>query len=146
MTRWEDLPAAQQGAWYGFLRTHADVVRRLDGELQERCGLSFAEYDVLVTLANGPDDGLRMGHLADAIVLTPSGVTRLIARLEAAGLVERRAENRRIVRAVLTPSGRATLRAAAPIHLAGIQRLFLDAVGDDAATLAAVWTRVGASG
>lgn len=142
MTRWEDLPAAQQGAWYGFLRAHADVVRRLDAELQDRCGLSFAEYDVLVTLANGPEDGLRMGQLAEAIVLTPSGVTRLVARLEGAGLVERRAENRRIVRAVLTHEGRATLRRAAPTHLAGIQRLFLDAVGDDAAVLADVWARV----
>ncbi len=145
MTRWDDLPAQQQRAWYGFLRAHADIVRRLDDELQERCGLSFAEYDVLVTLANGPEDGMRMGHLADAIVLTPSGVTRLVGRLEGAGLVERRAENQRIVRAVLTRQGRAALRAAAPIHLAGIQRRFLDAVGDDAGTLAAVWARVSAA-
>ncbi len=145
MTRWDDLEPAQQGAWYGLLRTHADLVRALDRELQERCGISFGDYDVLVTLANGPVEGMRMGQLADAIVLSPSGVTRVVARLERDGLVERRAENQRIVRAALTEQGRARLEAAAPVHLEGIRRRFLDPLGDDAPALAEAWRRVGAA-
>ena len=143
MTRWEDLDPAEQAAWYGLLRTHADLVRALDRELQERCGISFGDYDVLVTLANGPAEGLRMGQLAEAIVLSPSGVTRVVTRLERDGLVERRAENQRVVRAVLTDRGRRRLEEAAPIHLDGIRRRFLEPLGDGAADLAAAWRRIG---
>ena len=146
MTRWRDLDPDQRDAWYGLLRTHADLVRALDRELQEACGISFGDYDVLVTLANGPAEGMRMGQLAEAIVLSPSGVTRVVARLERAGLVERQAENQRIVRAVLTAQGRARLEAAAPIHHDGIRRRFLDPLGDGAADLAAAWRRIGATG
>lgn len=143
MSGWGDLDADRQQAWYGFLRTHADVVRALDRELQAACGISFGDYDVLVTLANGPAEGLRMGQLAEAIVLSPSGVTRVVDRLERAGLVERRAENRRIVRAALTAQGRARLETAAPVHLDGIQRRFLAPLGDGAPDLAAAWRRIG---
>lgn len=143
MSGWGDLDADRQQAWYGFLRTHADVVRALDRELQAACGISFGDYDVLVTLANGPAEGLRMGQLAEAIVLSPSGVTRVVDRLERAGLVERRAENQRIVRAALTAQGRARLEAAAPVHLDGIQRRFLAPLGDGAPDLAAAWRRIG---
>lgn len=143
MSGWGDLDRDRQQAWYGFLRTHADVVRALDRELQAACGISFGDYDVLVTLANGPAEGLRMGQLAEAIVLSPSGVTRVVTRLERAGLVERRAENQRIVRAVLTAQGRARLEAAAPVHLDGIQRRFLAPLGDGAPDLAAAWRRIG---
>ncbi len=142
MTRWEDLPDPQQRAWYGFLRTHANIVRVLDAELQERCGLSLGEYHVLVTLHYGPPEGLRMGQLAEAVVLSPSGVTRVVTRLEQAGFVERHAENQRIVRAVLSPKGRDVLEQAAPVHLAGVQRCFLDPVGSDADRLADLWGRL----
>jgi len=146
VTRWRDLDPDQRDAWYGLLRTHADLVRALDRELQEACGISFGDYDVLVTLANGPAEGMRMGQLAEAIVLSPSGVTRVVARLERAGLVERRAENQRIVRAVLTARGRDRLEEAAPIHLDGIRRRFLAPLGDGAADLADTWRRIGAAG
>lgn len=146
MSRWRDLDPDQRDAWYGLLRTHADLVRALDRDLQRECGISFGDYDVLVTLANGPAEGLRMGQLAEAVVLSPSGVTRVVARLEKAGLVERRAENQRIVRAVLTDAGRAQLEAAAPIHHDGIHRRFLEPLGDGAAGLAAAWRRIGDRG
>jgi len=145
MTRWEDLDDDQRGAWYGFLRTHADIVRRLDDELQERCGLSFGDYDVLITLANGPAEGLRMGQLAKAVVLSPSGVTRVVSRLEQAGLVRRAAINQRIVRAELTAMGRDALRRAAPVHLTGVQELFLTPLGADAEQLATIWRRLSAA-
>ena len=144
--RWRELDATQRDAWYGFLRTHADIVRRLDADLQARAGLAFGDYDVLVTLANGPAEGLRMGHLAEAVVLSPSGVTRVVDRLERAGLVARAAENRRIVRATLTAAGREALVRAEPVHLEGIHVRFLDRLGDgDAAVLAAIWSRLDAT-
>jgi DNA-binding MarR family transcriptional regulator len=140
---WDDFSPAEQRAWHGFLRTHADLIRRLDADLQARCGISFGDYDVLVTLRDAPDEGMRMGELAKAIVLSPSGVTRVVARLEAAGLVERVAANQRVVRARLTGEGRAALRRAAPIHLAGVRAAFVDPVGDDAQVLADAWDRIG---
>jgi DNA-binding MarR family transcriptional regulator len=140
---WGDFSPVEQRAWHGFLRTHADLLRRLDADLRERCGVSFGDYDVLVTLRGAPDEGMRMGELAKAIVLSPSGVTRVVARLEAGGLVERVAANQRIVRARLTDEGRETLRRAAPIHLAGVRAAFVDPVGDGAQALADAWDRIG---
>jgi DNA-binding MarR family transcriptional regulator len=141
--RWRDLPPAQQAAWYGFLRTHADITRRIDADLRERAGLTLGEYDVLVQLGTGPEAGMRMGELARAIVLSPSGLTRRVARLEQQGLVERLAENRRIVRSRLTPAGRELLARGAPVNLEGVQELFLDKLGDDeAALLAGLWRRL----
>ena len=141
-----ELTADRRGAWYGYLRTHADLTRRLDADLRARAGLGLAEYDVLVTLANGPVDGLRMGELARAVVLSPSGVTRLVARLEREGLVERRATNARVVRASLTEDGRRALVRATPVHLEGVEAGFLDHLADDeAALLAALWRRLGAA-
>ena len=85
-----------------------------------------------------------MGDLARAVVLSPSGITRLVARLERDGLVERVARNARIVRAQLTARGRAVLADAAPIHLEGVQRSFLARIDDEeAALLAGLWRRLG---
>jgi DNA-binding MarR family transcriptional regulator len=145
--RFGELPERRRGAWYGYLRTHADLTRRLDADLRARAGLGLAEYDVLVTLANGPAEGLRMGELARAVVLSPSGVTRLVARLEREGLVARRAANARVVRASLTEDGRRVLVRATPVHLEGVQAGFLDHLDDEeAALLAALWRRLGAAG
>ena len=87
-----------------------------------------------------------MGELARAVVLSPSGLTRLIDRLERAGLVARVAANARVVRATLTAEGRAAVQRARPVHLAGVQGEFLDHLADDeVAALAAVWRRLAAS-
>lgn len=66
-------------AWQGLLRTHARVIRALDERLVRSHGLSVSEFDVLITLANAPDQQLRMTELAGAVMLSPSGLTRLIA-------------------------------------------------------------------
>src|SRR3712207_2199944 len=76
-------------AWTGFLRTYATVVRELDEELTERHGLPLSSYDVLVQLSGAPDGRLRMSHLAEAVLLSRSGLTRLVARLADQGLIER---------------------------------------------------------
>jgi DNA-binding MarR family transcriptional regulator len=86
---------------------------------------------------------MRMHELARAVVLSPSGLTRRVARLEQQGLVERVAENARVVRSTLTPAGRAVLARGAPINLEGVQTLFLEQLDDaEAAALAALWRRL----
>ena len=117
--------------WRAFLEAHARVSRRLDEELRAEHDLSLAEYDTLLTIAWAPDRRIRMRTLADTILLSKSGVTRLIDRLVADGLVERDAclSDARGAEAVLTDAGLDRLRAAARTHLRGIEEHFLDALG-----------------
>ena len=77
------------GAWRAFLRAHAQVVRQLERELQDEQGMALTDYDVLVQLAGSDQRRLRMSELADRLLLSRSGVTRLVDRLVADGLVER---------------------------------------------------------
>jgi DNA-binding MarR family transcriptional regulator len=141
--RWSDLSASRRDAWFGLLRTHADITRQIDAELRARADMTLGEYDVLVQLANGPEAGMRMTDLARAVVLSPSGLTRRVARLEQAGLVERVSENARIVRSHLTRAGRAALARAAPVNLEVVQTLFLEQLDEpEAAGLAALWLRL----
>lgn len=117
----------QLTAWRSFLRAHARIIRSLETELLAEQQLSLGAYDVLVQLAEAPDRRLRMAELADAVLLSRSGVTRLVDRLERAGLVarERVAGDGRGVVAALTQQGLDTLRTASHTHLAGIVRHFV---------------------
>lgn len=120
-------------AWRSFLRAHARVTRNLEAELVAEQRLSLAAYDVLVQLVEAADGRLRMTELADAVLLSRSGVTRLIDRLERIGLVMRARtdEDGRGVAAVITERGRDRLRQAARTHLAGVARHFATALGED---------------
>jgi DNA-binding MarR family transcriptional regulator len=111
-------------AWRNLLRAHAQVTRVLEAELEEAHGLPLASYDVLVQLAETPDGALRMSELADAVLLSRSGLTRLVDRLVKEGLVERRScpSDLRGTLAVLTPAGLARLRDASGTHLRGVAR------------------------
>lgn len=123
------LPTGSElDAWRSFLRAHARLVRVLETELVAEHPLSLGGYDVLVQLAEAPDRRLRMAELADAVLLSRSGVTRLVDRLEVAGMVtrERFTGDGRGVVAVLTTKGVDTLREAARTHLAGVVRHFID--------------------
>jgi DNA-binding MarR family transcriptional regulator len=124
-------------AWRAFLRAHATVLRDLERELLAEQGLALTDYDVLVQLATAAEHRLRMSELADALLLSRSGVTRLVDRLVAEGLVERVTcdTDRRGQWATLTRAGYARLRAATPVHLRGVAHHFLDrmAPGDLAA-------------
>lgn len=113
-------------AWKAFLTSYRRVLDLLEKELRASVGLSLAAYDVLVQLGYSPEGRLRMSELADRIVLSRSGLTRLIDRMETAGLVQRASypTDRRGSLAVLTPAGRATLADAAPVHLEGVRRHF----------------------
>lgn len=112
-------------AWRAFLEAHAAVLRRLEEELREERGMPLSWYDALVQLSEA-GGRLRMGELADRLLLSRSATTRFADRLERAGLIERQTveEDRRGTEVCLTPEGRRELRAAAPVHLRGIQRHF----------------------
>jgi len=117
-------------AWRSFVHAHARMTRRLDEELQAAHRLSLAEYDAMLQLANAPGRRLRMSALADRVLLSRSGITRLVDRLVAAGIVERTActTDARGAEASLTREGLERLRAASRTHLDGVGRLFLDVV------------------
>ena len=144
-THFRKLTDDQLAAWSGFLMSHARIVRALDTELEQEHGLPLSSYDVLIQLSLAPDRRLRMFELADAIVLSRSGLTRLVDRLERAGLVEReRGEvDPRQMYACLTDRGVEALAEATPTHLAGIKERFLERLSkEQTEQLAAIWRAV----
>jgi DNA-binding MarR family transcriptional regulator len=118
------------GSWRAFLHAHARLTRRLDEELQAAHGLSLAEYDALFQLATAPAGRVRMSILAERVLLSRSGITRLVDRLVADGMVERTAcpTDARGAEAAITQAGLERLRAASVTHLDGVHRLFLDVI------------------
>lgn len=119
--------------WRTFLRSHARAMRELERELLAETGMSIGAYDVLLQLAEAPQRRLRMAELADRVLLSRSGLTRLIDRLQADGLVRREPspDDARGTFTVLTADGVSRLRAAAPVHLAGIGAHWLAHFSDD---------------
>jgi DNA-binding MarR family transcriptional regulator len=120
------LTDAEMRAWQALLHAYHQVIRTLDRELREEHGLPLAAYDVLLRLARAPDRGLRMTDLAERVLLSPSGLTRLVDRLEVKGLVRRRPDpdDARVTLAWLTDRGRRQLVKAARTHLEGIREHF----------------------
>jgi DNA-binding MarR family transcriptional regulator len=112
--------------WADFLRFHATVTDVLGHELAVRAGMPLTWYDALLHLDAAPDGRLRMQELAAAVVLSRSGLTRVVDRLESVGYVERTScpSDRRGTNAEITSTGRAALHAARPIHLAGVAEHF----------------------
>src|SRR3954471_18696426 len=132
-------------AWRGFLRTHATLVRELDEELTARHGLPLSSYDVLVQLDQAPDGRLRLSSFADAVLLSRSGLSRLVTRLEGQGLIERAEcpNDARGAFAAITDAGRARLADARATHRAGVRERFLDRLTErDQRQLARAWSRL----
>lgn len=141
----ERLTPLELGAWREFLRTHAVLTRQLDEELRRSHGLPLSSYDVLVNLAGAPDRQMRMSELADAVLLSRSGLTRLVERLEREGLLQRAdcPSDARGSLAVLTEAGLARLAEARKTHLRGVRERFIDRFDDaELEQLAAWWQRV----
>jgi DNA-binding MarR family transcriptional regulator len=113
-------------AWVAFLRGHASLTRALNAQLVADHGLTINDYEVLLHLSRAPDQRLKRVELAQSVILTPSGITRLLDGLEAAGWVEKAscASDARVTYAVLTETGHEKLRSAADSHLADVDRLF----------------------
>jgi DNA-binding MarR family transcriptional regulator len=139
------LSPAELAAWRGFLRAHALLVRELDCELEEAHGLPLVSYDLLVRLEKAPDHKMRMRELADQLMLSRSGLTRLVDRLVRDELIRRStcSADARGAYAVLTPKGKRALQAARPLHLDGVRRRFLDHFEEqELAQLTQVWERL----
>lgn len=118
--------------WRSFLRAHAGVIRELEHELTAETNMPLTWYDVLLHLAEAPQRRLRMADLADRVLLSRSGLTRLVDRLQSEGLVRREPspEDARGTFTVLTGAGLERLRSAAPVHLAGVERHWLSNFSD----------------
>ena len=140
-----ELTPVELGAWRGLLRVHTALVRELDDELDAVHGLPLTSYDVLIYLQSAPDKRLRMAELADSVLLSRSGVTRLVDRLERDGLIVRDTctSDGRGCFAVLTDAGEEMLSRARPTHLDGVRELFLRHFSEtELGQLAEFWERV----
>jgi DNA-binding MarR family transcriptional regulator len=146
-----DLSTAELGAWRGLLRVHSALIRDLDAQLEREHELPLTSYEVLLTLAGCPESRMRMSELADSVLLSRSGCTRLVDRLEREGLVTRGecAGDARGAYAVLTEAGLERFRAARITHLEGVRERFTSRFSEEElARMATLWDRVvpGASG
>ena len=141
----QGLDERHLAAWQSFLRAHAELMVRLEDELVAAGHPPLAWYDVLVNLSHAPERRMRMSELARSTAFSRSGLTRLVDRMEVAGLVTRQAcpTDRRGAFCVLTDAGFAALEAAWPVHAGGVDRHFaahLDAA--DADTLTEAFRRI----
>jgi DNA-binding MarR family transcriptional regulator len=132
----------EETAWRALARAVLVVPKMLDADLLAGCGLSLAEYVALVNLSEAPGQTLRMSELAMESTLTPSGVTRLLDRMQRQGLVTRQASEQdgRGMTATLTQGGRTRLAEAYPFALASVRTHVINHLGgiDLAAFAAAV--------
>jgi DNA-binding MarR family transcriptional regulator len=131
MTTGNCTDVSELRTWVRFLATHSAITRELEAQLVGAHGLTLSDYDVLVQLASAPDNRLRNIELAKAVVLTRSGVTRLVDGLERDGLVARAScpEDKRGTLVELTDEGIRRLREAMGTHLNGVRALFLERIG-----------------
>lgn len=111
-------------AWRALLRAQAGVAGNLERELMAAEGLPLAWFEVLLVLDQAPEGALRLQRLMDTVLMTKSGVSRLVDRMETAGLVARSGcpSDRRGAFACITDLGREKLQRATPIHAGGIDR------------------------
>jgi DNA-binding MarR family transcriptional regulator len=134
-------------AWAQLLRAHSALTRRFSTELLTMHGLTLNGYEVLLYLAHAPERRLRRVDLAESVLLTASGITRLLDGLERAGYVTRATseQDARVTYAVLTDQGYEKLRSAAPTHVGSIRELFAESFSsDELETLAELLGRLSA--
>ena len=127
-----ELTPERIAAWETMIRTVGALMKTFDYEMERSLELPLTWYDVLVQLSEAPEGGLRMQALADRVVFSRSGLTRLVDRMERAGLVRREhsREDRRGYYAVLTEEGRRLFAQAQPIHRRDIQEHFARHLSD----------------
>lgn len=131
-------------AWVGFLTVHSRVIRRLDAQLAASHGLTLNEFEVLLKLQEA-GGSLRMSDLAQAALISRSGLTRIVDELEAQQLVARQPDEKdgRVFLATLTRRGRARFNAASRAHLANVHALFLNPLTrEQRRTLGDAWAAI----
>jgi DNA-binding MarR family transcriptional regulator len=135
---------AELATWRAFLNAHAVLVQRIETDLNARGLPPLSWYDVLWPLHRADHRRLRMNELAQQVVLSRTGLVRLVDRIEAAGLLRREPvpEDGRGAYAVITQEGTATLRRMWPVYQRHIQHDFLDPLGSEAARLRTALERI----
>jgi DNA-binding MarR family transcriptional regulator len=139
------LSREELGAWRGLLRVHSRLTKALDADLARAHGIPLSSYEVLLFLADAPDGRLRMAELADGVLLSRSGLTRLVDRMERDGLLrrERCEDDARGYHALITDKGRELFGHARRTHLDGVRERFLSHLSpDELRTLARLWEKV----
>ena len=139
------LDEEELAAWRGMLRAHSELVRTLDADLAREHDLPLSSYEVLLFLNDSADGRMRMSELADSVLLSRSGLTRLVDRLERQGLLkrERCTSDARGLFAEITPEGRRAFAQARQTHLDGVRRLFLERFSrDELRSIGALWEKV----
>jgi DNA-binding MarR family transcriptional regulator len=128
--------STQLTAWVRLLRAHASATRELSAQLQAEHGLTINDYEALLHLSRAENGAMRRIDLAGQLLLTPSGVTRLLDGLEAAGLVCKGScpGDARVTYAVLTETGRKKLAQASGSHIAAVTELFRERYSDEELT------------
>lgn len=140
-----ELSSDERTAWLGLLDVYNRVVKELDQELEREHGLSLSTYSVLASLTRSPEGELRMSELADRVLISRPGMTRLIERLERDGLVARRRceTDSRQVYAAITERGLERLGEATPSHFDGVRARFFDKLtATQTRTLAGAWLKI----
>src|SRR3954454_24599215 len=140
-----NLTDAELGAWRGLVRVHTALVKALDAELTAEHELPLSSYEVLITLESAPGHRRRMAELADSVLLSRAGMTRLVDSLEKEQLLARDTctDDGRGCFAVLTPKGEELLARARPTHLDGVRERFLAHFSDEELrAFADAWERV----
>jgi DNA-binding MarR family transcriptional regulator len=128
-----------------MLRAHAELTRALDAQLTREHKLPLSSYEVLLFLADAPEGRMRMSELAESVLLSRSGLTRLVDRLEREDLLkrERCESDARGLFAEITPEGRELFDAARRTHLDGVRALFLDRFSrDELRALGELWQKL----
>ncbi|MGW7616476.1 MarR family winged helix-turn-helix transcriptional regulator [Streptomyces antimycoticus] len=138
------LSSQQLRAWRGVLELQAVLMPKLEAELREETGLTINEFDVLYQLWRAPGGVRRVGDLANDVLVTRGGVTRLADRLVDRGLIEqRREEGRQAVQLALTSTGGHQIRAAMDVRFRGVRRRFVDLLdAEEVELLAKIWARL----
>ena len=139
------LDEEELAAWRGMLRAHAELVRELDSELAREHDMPLSSYEVLLYLNDSGDGRMRMSELADSVLLSRSGLTRLVDRLERQGLLrrERCESDARGLFAEITSEGRKVFAAARKTHLDGVRRVFLSRFSrDELRMLGGLWEKL----
>jgi DNA-binding MarR family transcriptional regulator len=136
--------AQELAAWRGLLVVHAHVTQQLDAQMHAEHGMSVSAYEVLMFLADAPEHRMRMSDIAQSVLLSRSGCTRLVDRLVELGYVTRCASSTdgRGLYAQLTAEGLEKAHAARATHREGVREFFLSRVtATDQIALGDIWTR-----
>jgi DNA-binding MarR family transcriptional regulator len=142
-------PPQRLESWVSFLQSHAAITRELSAQLQHEHGLTLSDYEVLLRLKNTENGMMRRVDLAEQVLLTASGITRLLEGLERAGYVRKEtcSSDARVSYAKITDEGMTKFKAASQTHLRGIDELFLSRYsGSELATLAELLGRLPVTG